>query len=198
MRKSEINKIKKVIKKIIRHKSFKHIDSIKSRISCDPLNNELHLRLAQAYFDIGNIDLAIACYRTANHLGADIDHKLMFQRKPDLFEFPVDQYVRYKVVADIINSKYKNISVVDVGGGAGRLGYFLPEQEYILADINGNGITAIPLPFGNNSIDVICTTDTLEHIPRSLREKFISEMIRVAKKEIHIVVPTQLPPGYSD
>lgn len=193
-----MNKIKNVIKKIIRYKSFKYIDIIKSRIADDSLNNELHLCLAQAYFDIGNIDLAIACYRTANYLGAEIDHKLMFQGKPDLFEFPVDQYVRYKVVADIINSKYRNISVLDVGGGAGRLGYFLPEQKYILADINGSGITAIPLPFGNNSIDVICTTDTLEHIPRSLREKFISEMIRVAKKEIHIVVPTQLPPGYSD
>ncbi len=174
------------------------LKEIKSRIANEPLNEQLHLQCAQAYSTNGNIDLAIACYRTAYSLGAIIDSKLLTQKMPDLLEFPVDQYIRFKTVADSINSKYEDISVLDVGGGKGLLGYFLPNQKYFLADINTNGITALPLPFGDNSFDVICTTDTLEHVPRHLREKFISEIVRVAKKGAHIVVPTALPSKYPD
>ena len=78
------------------------------------------------------------------------------------------------------------------------LGYFLPNQKYFLADISSNGITALPLPFEDSSFDVVCTTDTLEHIPRYLRERFISEIMRVSKKEVHIVVPTMLSSKYPD
>ena len=137
-------------------------------------------------------------YRTAYYLGATVDLGLITQKVPDLLEFPADQYVRFKTVADSVNSKYKDVSVLDVGGGNGLLGYFLPNQKYFLADINTNGITAFPLPFEDNCFDVVCTTDTLEHIPRHLRERFISEIIRVGKKEVHIVVPTMLPSKYPD
>lgn len=174
------------------------LNEIKSRIANEPLNEQLHLECAQAYSINGNIDLAIACYRTAYSLGATIDFKLMTQKIPDLLEFPVDQYIRFKTVADLVNSKYKGVSVLDVGGGNGLLGYFLPNQKYFLADFNTNGITALPLPFEDNSFDVVCTLDILEHIPKHSRERFISEIIRVAKKAVHIVVPTMLLSKYPD
>ena len=145
--------------------------------------------------------MAIACYRTAYYLGAVVDPRLITQKALNLLEFPVDQYVRFKTVADSVNSKYRGVSVLDVGGGWGRLGYFMPNHKYFLADLDANGITALPLPFKDSSFDVVCTTDTLEHIPRPLREKFVSEIVRVSRKEVHIVVPTMLPskyPNYND
>ncbi len=197
-------KVKRDSKKLIHHENktsvngLNPIDEIKSRIANEPLNEQLHSQLAQVYSKVGNINLAIACYRTAYYLGATVDFGLITQKVPDLLEFPADQYVRFRTVADSVNSRYKGVSVLDVGGGNGLLGYFLPNQKYFLADIDTNGITALPLPFGDNSFDVVCTTDTLEHVPRHLRERFISEIIRVAKKEVHIVVPTMLPSKYPD
>lgn len=162
------------------------------------MSSKLHFGLAQAYSKEARIDLANACYRTASYLGGRLNPKLIDQKIPDLFNFPVDQYIRFKTVADSINTKYRNVSVLDVGGGNGLLGYFLPKQNYILVDKKTNGIQAIPLPFGSNSIDIVCTTDTLEHIPKNLRIKFVSEIIRVARKEINIVVPTKLSSKYPD
>lgn len=174
------------------------ITELKSKLSTAPLNKNLYLQLAQTYRVLDRTEIANACYRTASYLGAVIDFSLLNLKIPDLLKFPIDQYIRFKTVADEINYKYVGASVLDVGGGNGLLGYFLPNQKYFLVDIDTTGVSALPLPFENNSFDVVCATDTLEHIPRNSRDEFLYEILRVAKNEVHIVVPTSLPPEYPD
>ncbi len=45
------------------------------------------------------------------------------------------------------------------------------------------------IPFANSSYDIVTSIDVLEHVPNKERMRVISEMIRVAKQKVIIVVP---------
>lgn len=46
------------------------------------------------------------------------------------------------------------------------------------------------IPYSSKSFDVVIAVDALEHVEPKEREKVITEMLRVAKKEIIVAVPT--------
>jgi ubiquinone/menaquinone biosynthesis C-methylase UbiE len=61
-----------------------------------------------------------------------------------------------------------------------------PNINYIKAD-------ALNIPFENNKFDQVFAFDVIEHLPQNTEEKFISELIRVArpKSEIIFTVPSK-------
>jgi ubiquinone/menaquinone biosynthesis C-methylase UbiE len=47
------------------------------------------------------------------------------------------------------------------------------------------------LPFKANSIDLVVSLDTLEHIPAKQRKEVVSELLRVARKKVYLGCPTR-------
>lgn len=107
--------------------------------------------------------------------------------------------IRYLPVVSGIKSLGENITVLEIGsGGLGIAPYlrrnvvgvdtqFHPPFHPLLKQVKGS---AIHVPFGNNTYDVVISVDTLEHLKKEQRERAIGEMIRVAKKKVIIAVPS--------
>jgi hypothetical protein len=91
--------------------------------------------------------------------------------------------------------------VLDVGGYPGILHSFLSKEFYDLSVLDvppddgsipgyrqGSGLE---LPYGDTSFDIAVSLDTLEHIPNVDRDKFLKELMRVARHAIVLVNPVQ-------
>lgn len=110
--------------------------------------------------------------------------------------------LRYLPIVRILRKNQLTKSkILEVGSGSLGITPYLNEPiDGLDSDFSGpktelvNKIkgTAIDLPFRKNSYDVVISTDTLEHIPASSREKAIDEMLRVGSRMVIIVVPTGL------
>jgi len=106
--------------------------------------------------------------------------------------------VRYlPIVAEI--KKLGQPTVLEIGsGGLGITPYlgrkvtgldtkFSPPIHPLSETKIGSGTK---IPFVDKSFDVVVSVDTLEHVAKAERKKIIAEMIRVARKEIIVAVPT--------
>lgn len=138
-------------------------------------------------------------------------------RGGDLLSLPFDQYGRLRVVQNLAGVLYTAIvrqaggpeaadaglklSVLDVGGYPGVLRHFLspdyfdvsvldvvPDDGSIPGYTQGSGMES---PFADASFDIVTALDTLEHIPGSERDKFLSEIMRVARYAALLVNPVQ-------
>jgi SAM-dependent methyltransferase len=95
--------------------------------------------------------------------------------------------------ADIINSKYRNYSLLDVGCRTMDLKPMLDTcSQYFGADIiPGDDIFEADLekglPFDDNSFDIITALDVLEHLNNP--HQLMSELLRVARKGVIISLP---------
>ena len=88
----------------------------------------------------------------------------------------------------------KTDKILEIGSGDGTTMRGLKDLGY---DITGTDIYATSkdiiecpiweLPFKNQSFDVVISTDVLEHLPTDMVDKAISELSRVAKKNIHVI-----------
>jgi len=114
---------------------------------------------------------------------------------------PCDQYQRHRRVADLVDHMRgeRALDVLDVGGRAGHLRRFLPQDRVVLVDMErseepglilGDGSA---LPFRSRSFDVVAAFDTLEHVPPSRRSAFVSECARVSKGWIFLAGPYRAP-----
>lgn len=106
-----------------------------------------------------------------------------------------DTYERHKKIGSLIKN---GETVLDVGGAAGHLSLFSKPSKIITANLAGMEnsdviINGGRLPFKNNSFDVVCSIDVLEHLPKKNREEFIKELERVAKKKIILSFPIGTP-----
>ncbi len=100
-------------------------------------------------------------------------------------------------------------AVLEVGCGAGLLAGALSQQHDVTAcdlvirdnvirrhpDVDFHEASAESLPFPNQSFDTVVTTHTIEHV----RDIFaaLSELRRVARQQIIIVVPAERPYRYT-
>lgn len=133
----------------------------------------------------------------------------------DLLSLPFDQYGRMRVVQNILHLLFTELaphvagadapsaklSVLDVGGYPGILHHFLSKEFYDLSVLDvppddgtipgyrqGSGLE---LPYNDTSFDIAVSLDTLEHIPNVDRDKFLRELMRVARHAIVLVNPIQ-------
>lgn len=105
----------------------------------------------------------------------------------DIRLFPYDVYCRHKRMAELVTAKG---SILDVGGSLKELKRFV-NNPITTVDVIGGDVVAAGtyLPFKNNSFDIVVSLDTIEHIPAKNRLQFISENLRVAKKQVIIAAP---------
>lgn len=125
-----------------------------------------------------------------------------------LLRLPFDQYGRYRMVQEAITAAraalgVDRLRILDVGGyyqeadGTPRLPsqQFLGEHDLTVLDlppcdlpgyVQGDGTA---MTFADNSFDLVISCDTLEHIPPDLRERFVHELVRVARYGVVLICP---------
>jgi hypothetical protein len=117
----------------------------------------------------------------------------------DFLDLPFDQYQRYtlaRAFADAVRSAPDQpLKVLDVGGYPGLMIDFLPMDDVTVVDMidaeipNYVRASGAELPFPDASFDLVCTCDTLEHVPEGSRPAFLNELARVSKEFIFLTAP---------
>jgi hypothetical protein len=115
----------------------------------------------------------------------------------DLRELPFDQYQRYRVAADLLDrlGARPPARVLEVGGAPGPLEGFLPDLEPVVTDVAGkrSGRYAMAdgaaLPFVDQQFNVVIALDTLEHVARDRRSRFLAEIRRVSSDLVILSAP---------
>lgn len=112
---------------------------------------------------------------------------------------PFDQHQRYKIVADAVErlrGDSEPLEVLDVGGGEGVILNFLSEDRVTILDqTEVEGVPgfvvgdAMALPFEDGSFDYVVSVDVYEHIETEAREKFLTELRRVARRGVLLAAP---------
>lgn len=104
------------------------------------------------------------------------------------FFLPFDIFCRHKTVAKLIGNQEGEI--LDVGGGVKGLNRFV-KNKVVVSNLKEGDVLADgrALPFADNSFALVTSIDVLEHIPPQDREKFVSELKRVAKKRVILSFP---------
>lgn len=106
----------------------------------------------------------------------------------------LDVRLRYLPIIKEISSG----SVLEVGSGSRGIARFLPWRvtgcdvtfnEEPLSNLDAIVGSVLDLPFNDNSFDYVVSSDMLEHLSFSDREKAILEMIRVTRQKIIFGVP---------
>ncbi len=120
----------------------------------------------------------------------------------DVLELPFDQYQRYRLTADLLEElrgSAPKLSVLDVGGRTALLRGFLPKDDVHLVDVESSSERGLvlgsgaALPYKDASFDAVAAFDTLEHVPPPLRQAFVAECARVAKKWVLLAGPYEAP-----
>lgn len=162
----------------------------------DPLNASLHLQLAIDASKAGWGYLAYAELKTAQYLGADrrtVEGLLAAFRQalPDSIGMNHNQYFRFITLSsEIIHRAGRtDLSILDVGGGDGRLASFIPDASYCLAEPSINGISGTDLPFPDRSFDYVVSCHVLEHIPADKRTLFLDQLLSKSRRGIILLNP---------
>lgn len=105
------------------------------------------------------------------------------------------------MVNDVLNLVPKDVKkILDIGCGNGLITNSLPQDIYVCGlDISEEALKYVQrekivgsienLPFEDEEIDLVLSTDTIEHLPPEVLENGICEIQRVASKYVLIAVP---------
>lgn len=116
-------------------------------------------------------------------------------------KLPFDQYSRQKIVAYIIENSIRKISnkkklkIIDLGGHKGKTTNFQPNDDVTVLDVfdeiydNYVKGDATDTNFPDDTFDLSCSFDVLEHIPREKRQAFIDEALRISKYGLFVAMP---------
>ena len=119
--------------------------------------------------------------------------------REDFLELPFDQFQRYKTARDfadaIRTAPGEPLKILDVGGYPGLMVDWLPDDDVTVVDVieaeapNYVRASGAELPFADASFDLVCTCDTLEHVPPGERDAFLRELGRVSKDYLFMTAP---------
>jgi O-antigen biosynthesis protein len=117
--------------------------------------------------------------------------------------FPFDQYQRYRIVADALGLLRKDagsLNILDVGGGEGIILNFLTEDRVTVLDLQDvEGVPglirgdATALPFEDGTFDYVVSVDVYEHIEPGVRDRYLSELRRTARRGVLLAAPFDSP-----
>lgn len=119
-------------------------------------------------------------------------------------ELPFDQYSRQKIVSYLIEESFRDKSkknkfkIIDIGGHLGKTAEFQPNDKVTILDVYDENYEnyvqgdATGTSFDDDSFDIACSFDVLEHIPRNKRQSFIDEAIRISKIGVFLAVPIDI------
>ena len=103
------------------------------------------------------------------------------------------------IISDLKKSFSGRITVLDVGSGEFGLATYsrglfaVTGTDVDFGNKKGNfkivKASAESLPFADNSFTAVVSVDMLEHLPSQIREKAVSEMVRVAKDGVYLSFP---------
>lgn len=109
--------------------------------------------------------------------------------------------LRYLPIVNLIKEKFPiRTKILEVGSGPyGIVPYLGNDYQVTGADVDKSPSTpslkkvfasAEKLPFKANSFPILISVDTLEHLPKDIRQKSIDEMVRVASSNIYLAFPS--------
>lgn len=104
-----------------------------------------------------------------------------------------DTFIRHRIVAALA-CKFNPGTILDVGG-EGMLKLFLPQVQISIANVKKADIvySGDKLPVNDNSFDLAVSLDTVEHLPKNKRKKFLLELYRVSRKGFILCAPFGTP-----
>lgn len=101
-----------------------------------------------------------------------------------------DGYERHRVTEMFLSDSPVE-RVLDVGGYARVLDKFVPYRTTAI-NIDGSGDVRYDgkvLPFADDAFDAVVSLDTIEHMPRDERGRFLDECLRVARRYLLVAAP---------
>ena len=117
----------------------------------------------------------------------------------DIMELPFDLFTRNLLIKKLISAIRENgdktLTILDVGGRAGNVDLFLPNDDLHILDIRRGEESNYVMgdiaeaPYKNNCFDVVVSSDVYEHIIPDERLNVISEMLRVANNYVILGAP---------
>lgn len=110
---------------------------------------------------------------------------------PDTATIEWDRFMRISTTAEQVRRTplKKGTVVLDVGGFDGALALFLSEAKVLVIDPNTTGGSGLHLPFPDKHFEVVVSIDALEHVPRTDRQKFLTELVRVSQSKVFMNYP---------
>ena len=124
-----------------------------------------------------------------------------------LAEIAFDLYERYILlehIGKLFRPGESTYNVLDVGGHTAAFwpgfsslaGVMIPGATVAVVDIvptpglqNYVQASGVQLPFRDGAFDLVCSLDTLEHIPGEQRPAFLSEILRVSRDGLYLAFP---------
>jgi GT2 family glycosyltransferase len=106
------------------------------------------------------------------------------------FDF-YERYILLEPIEKIFRPREAPYQVLDVGGHAPAFwpgfssiaGTLIPGASVAVVDVG------LALPFPDESFDLVCSLDTLEHLPGEDRPAFLAELLRVTRDGLYVAFP---------
>lgn len=117
---------------------------------------------------------------------------------------PFDQFSRQKIVSYLIDEAFRSkaparkYKIIDLGGHNGKTVEFQPKDKVTILDVFDESYKgyvkgdATKTSFADDSFDFVCSFDVFEHIPRSRRQAFVNEALRISKYGVFLTMPVDV------
>ncbi len=164
---------------------------------------EMVMMLALAELEAGRPALAADRLRTLKEQApgfmdaqvSELENRCRTAAAPPVEDTDHNRHFRMSTLAAFLRriTGSETFELLDVGGGDGLLGMYLPGTSYLLAEPATNGIRGEDLPFAERCADVVCACHVLEHVPAPDRFGFLDSLRARARGHLVLLNPFAVP-----